>query len=249
MVRRAAFGFVVMLFVGACAQVPKEAVELSATVGRDLSVVYRSHRQLAQLIFTRMRRDVDRFVDNIYVPFQVSELVRHEVELDASRDEGEQDRSLVRMIEPALKVGAASEDQALAFRAIRIFMQMLRDDVENLRKELKAPLDEQEAEVLGSIDRAYQTIHYANSIVTGHLASVVKVHEMQSQLLGAAGIDKDLPQIIGISLSKASDKIGAIVGTAEAADEKLGNVMQNAADIKTALNELKDNLNILRKED
>lgn len=40
----------VMVLVSACAQVPKQSVELSATVGRDLVTVHNSHRELAEIL-------------------------------------------------------------------------------------------------------------------------------------------------------------------------------------------------------
>ena len=67
----------------------------------------------------------------------------------------------------------------------------IRDDVEDKRNEILAPLAAEEAEVLGGIDRGFQKLHHANSIVTGHLASIVKVHEVQADLLDAIGIEKD----------------------------------------------------------
>lgn len=47
--RKFIFLGVLLLFVWpGCAQVPKESVELSVTVGRDLAEVHRSHREKKQ---------------------------------------------------------------------------------------------------------------------------------------------------------------------------------------------------------
>ena len=68
---RLAAAVALVLALGACAQVPKESAELSATVGRDLAEMRRAHIALIDLYYERQLRDIDRFVDDVYVPFQV----------------------------------------------------------------------------------------------------------------------------------------------------------------------------------
>jgi len=73
--------FMIAITLTACAQVPKESVELSSTVGRDLAVVYDAHRELAQVLFSRMRHDVNRFVDDVYAPYQIKVAMDRQGEL------------------------------------------------------------------------------------------------------------------------------------------------------------------------
>lgn len=47
----------------ACVEVPKESVELSVTIGRDLGDVHRANRELATRYFDRIKDDVNRFGD------------------------------------------------------------------------------------------------------------------------------------------------------------------------------------------
>ena len=49
-----------LLFIS-CAQVPKESVVLSATIGRDISELYESHRALAMLLYDGMKMDINNF--------------------------------------------------------------------------------------------------------------------------------------------------------------------------------------------
>ena len=100
-------------------------------------------------------------------------------------------------------------------------------DIEDMRKKLLDPLNQQEQTVLGSINRAYQQMHYANSIVTGHLSSVVKVHEAQADLLSEIGVERDLRKEVGESLSKASTEITLLVNKAENVKEGVDTVEDN----------------------
>ena len=98
------------------------------------------------------------------------------------------------------------------------------------------------------IGRAYQQLHYANSIVTGHLSSVRKVHDTQAELLNAIGVDRDLRKEVGENLSKASDKIADLVKAAEKADAKLAQAEETAQKIKDEVSKIKERLTDNQKE-
>ena len=67
--------FCLLLCIG-CAHVPKESVELSATVGRDIAQVYRAHRELAVVLYERIKSDINRFIDEVYAPYQIQKLLQ-----------------------------------------------------------------------------------------------------------------------------------------------------------------------------
>jgi len=237
------------LLLMACAQVPKQSVELSATVGRDIAIVHTAHRELAQVLFGRMQQDINRFVDDVYAPYQIRNTFNRQNELARSSDPEDRKKSLLMAINAAFKPDASQKLQDDVLRGMGRMVSKLRTDVESMRKELLDPLNAQEAEVLGSIDRAYHQLHYANSIVTGHLSSVVKVHETQAELLEAIGIERDIRKEVGNNIAKASDRIGNLVETAEKADAKFEMVEENVQKLKDAVSELKNNLKKNHKEE
>jgi len=232
----------VLVLVASCAQVPREAVELSSTVGRDISTVYQAHRDLARLLFSRMRRDVNRFVDEVYAPYQIRYVMNRQRELATSDRAEDRRKSLLLAIDEAFKPGASSERQDEVLKGMEIFVARIRADIESLRSQLIDTLDIQEEEVLGSIDRAYQQIHYANSIVTGHLASIVKVHDAQADLLQSIGVDRDLRKVVGEGLAGASDRIADAVDKAESADDKLATAQETASNLKKTIADLQQKL-------
>ena len=238
--------FLLAIFFGlllcSCAQVPREAVELSDTVGRDIAVVHQSHRELAQILFTRMRNDVNRFIDNVYAPYQIDKVMSRQQELSLSSSDEDRNKSILLLIDAAFKPEAPPELQNTALRAMDILIKKIHADIESKRQELLDPLNAQEDEVLGSIDRAYQQLHYANSIVTGHLSSIVKVHEAQAELLQSIGVERDLRKVVSEGLAETSDKIGSLVEAAENVDNKIGVAEGNADSLKNAIMELGDKL-------
>lgn len=215
-----------------CAQVPKESVELSATIGRDLAEVHRAHRELAEVLFARMRSDVNRFVDEVYAPYQVRTVMDRQWALAHSDSEAERNASILLAINAAFEPDAPAQLQANVLAGMGLMVSRIQADIESKREELLSPLNAQEAEVLGSIDRAYDQLHYANSIVTGHLSSVAKVHETQADLLAAIGVERDLRTQVAGKLASAADDIDKLVAGAEKAENRLDQAEENAKKLK-----------------
>lgn len=174
-ITRHVLGLICLVGMVGCAQVPKQSVELSETVGRDLAELHRSHRDLASLFYDKMERDVNRFIDDVYVPFQVQRTLK------------EFQGQLTEAIEEGGRPDPTGEKQAQAVAFLSVFLEELRNEVENYRSEKLKPIREQRRQLLTSIDDAYARVRDANSITTGHLASVAKVHEMQNELLAKLG--------------------------------------------------------------
>jgi len=235
---------VLCLIASSCASVPKESVELSATVGRDIATVHKSHIELAHILFSRMRKDVNRFIDDVYAPYQIRTVMDRQYELAKSSNPDDRKKSLLLAINEAVKPDAPDKLQAAVLKGMENLVEKIREDVEAMRNELLVPLNTQEEGVIGSIDRAYYQLHYANSIVTGHLSSVVKVHETQDALLKEIGVERDLRKEISVNLAEASDKIAKFVDSAEKVDSKLDRVEEKARELKGTIGELKTKLKI-----
>jgi hypothetical protein len=60
-------------FISGCAQIPKESVQLSVTLGRDLHEMHRAHKELIIKYFARTKDDINNFIDNKYRPFMLKQ--------------------------------------------------------------------------------------------------------------------------------------------------------------------------------
>jgi hypothetical protein len=218
------FAFLWLVFYPGCAQVPKQSVELSATLGRDISEVYRAHRELALILYGRVKGDVNKFVDEVYAPYQISKLLQADHE-DFKKGDA---NSLFFTLDAAVRHPNDPNVQKSAMEAMDVFVQVLREEIESYREKRLAPVLAQEKELLSAIDRSYNQIHYANSIVTGHLASIVQVHDAQEELLSEFGIE-GLREGIGRKLSNTSNKVAELVGKARKLE---GTVLEMEAKIK-----------------
>lgn len=222
--------------LGGCASVPKEAVTLSTTVGRDIAEVHRAHYQIATILFSRMRSDINRFVDQVYVPYQIKAATDLQWRLARSENPEDQKKSLFILASKATQPEAPAELQVKTQQAFTIFTRAIQEDVDKMRADLIAKIDVKEREVLGAIDRAYLQIHYANSIVTGHLSSILSVHDAQEELLKTAGIETDLRELVGNKLSKTSAEIQHLVETSEQMEGKVDEVRDKLKETINSLN-------------
>ena len=213
------FGLIAQIL--GCAQVPKESVELSVTVGRDLVEVHRAHRELTMRYFGRMKNDINGFIDEIYRPYMTQNTMA--------------DFKLLERIQSAVEKG----DEVRAFNIMKLFVSLLSEQIENYRRELLKNISKQESEVLLAIDDSYQKIQNANAIVTGHLASIRKVHDAQAELLSRVKLE-GLRDEIAIKTVTFSDKISDIVVKARKVDQTIDKAEERMKAIEKFATELKN---------
>lgn len=205
----------------ACAQVPKESVELSVTLGRDLSEVHRAHRELTIKYFERMKKDINEFIDEIYRPYMIQNTMT--------------DFKLLERIQNTV----GRNDEVRAFDIMTLFISLLSEQIESYRRELLQNISKQESEVLLAIDDSYQKIQNANAIVTGHLASIRKVHDAQAELLSRVKLE-GLREDVATKTVAFSDKISDIIVKARKVAQTTDKAEQRLKAIEALANELKN---------
>lgn len=203
-----------VLLLTSCAQVPREAVELSATVGRDLAEMKKAHLAFVDLYYDRLYSDINAFIDDVYLPFQIHETLKDE----AIRNE------LISGIEASSLSSSTAAEQKEAFQKIEFFILLLHQEVEDYRKTKLEPVKRQHLELLRNLNDAYDQIHYANSIVTGHLASVVKVHDTQNEVLEKLEL-KDIRTELGKGIAELSEKIAELNKKAAKGEEDISKII------------------------
>ena len=221
-----------LVVLGGCASVPKESVELSATVGRDVVVVHKANRALAEALFDRLEADVNRFVDRVYAPYLIGGLLTKELSDFQENKEG-----LMRAINDAAHQAHNTELQQTALGTMDVFVATARERIEDFRNEQLAPVRAQRARVLDGIERAYTQIEYANGIVMGYLASVVKVHDAQAQILDAIGLE-GFDEKAATKLARASEQIEGLTVQGQKGGKSLDATKKTVSDLKAVLDGL-----------
>lgn len=212
---RRTIAVVALVLLTGCPDVPREAVTLSATLGRDLAEVHRSHRALAVRYFSRSKQDIDRFIDEQYRP----ELIR---DVTARTD-------FVRLLQAEL-----GKPDGNPLRLMTLFVERITTRIEKTRQELREPLELQERQLLAAIDDSYQKMQNAHAIVTGHLASIRQVQDVQAELLKSAGIE-DLRQRFIDRTADLSEDIAKLTARGEEGVEKLDKLEEKINRLKSRI--------------
>ena len=215
------------LLVCGCAQVPRESIELADTVGRDVASIEKSHLKFVDLVYDKYESDVNDFVDNVYVPYYVRESLQ--------KPSG---RQLLDSLTTAAKPGASAEEHKDAYETAELWLQVAHERVEKMRSELLAPLKAQRADITAKLSEAYGRVQKANSAVSGYLASVAKVTDLQNDLLSKLGVP-DLSDQVAKAASQISSRLDQAI---PAADKKL-------KDVEVLKDKLSEKLGKWRNED
>ena len=192
------------LILPGCASTPRQAVELSATVDRDIESLHQAHLALVKLHFDRLEKDVNAFVDGTYRPHLIRESMLK--------------FGLVEKIADSAKASGADP-----LTVMEVYVSGVEERIAALRAELLAPIRAQRDKVLVVLEDSYRRVHDGNAVVTGHLASIVRVQDAQDELLARAGL-QGLRERVVDSTARVSDQIAALTGTAERVGSKLDDV-------------------------
>lgn len=217
---------VAAIFCGAlllcgCAQVPPETVKLSSAVGDQLAEIKKAHVAEINLYFQTLEQQTSRAVDEVYAPEIIQGILK-----------GKSGQLLMAKLEDGRNGGQAAED---ALDYTNQFLVSVRGRIEKERAQRLAPIEEARVRVLVNTENAWSQAIQGNAVITGYLASAVKVRETQDQLFAKLGVPVTT-EMIGQDLAGASDKIQGAVDQLHAGSATLDATKKKIDD---ALAELK----------
>lgn len=205
-----------------CSSVPGESVELANTVGRDLEEIHRSHLALAELHFNEQIDRADRFIDESYRPAYIAEFAR-EFRLDER----------VELI--------VEQDPEKLLPVLTRFVQVANERIEAKRAELVGPIRAQRDNVLAEINSAYRQVQSAQAVVTGHLASIRDVREVQNDMLAEVGLE-GLPDRIARNTARVSRGVSTVVAAGERLDRQAGDAAGKIRELDQSIQEFRESL-------
>lgn len=203
----------VLMLTAGCATIPSEAPELSAELGSRISSIQDSHLRLLHEFFDLKREEVDRFINDEWIPLFARNVFEHErmaaewEEIVSSGDPGKRLDFIVR-------VGP-----------------MMQDRINAKRRELISPLDLLERELRSSIINTYDEARAINSTLTSFLYSAAEVHENRTRYLEMLGVtDEGIGGVID-EVSRSVSMLGEYA-------EKEREIKEKTAEYKKKLEEI-----------
>jgi len=222
---------IAIFLLGSCASIPKETVMLSSAIGTDIQALHKSHREIVKLHFSKIKGDINDFVDNVYTPYVINFTLKIEMnEFNAGRE------SLPGLIQEAAKTNSNSAaSNVLSY--MRDYIEIANEDINAMRDSLLNPIVAQENYLLNSIDKSYQNLTYANFILTTHLESIRKVKDSQSKaldLIGLKGLDNSLTN----TLTEVSETVSDALAKAKDIDVKSDEAVIKFSEIAKKINNI-----------
>ena len=133
-------GVAICLSLFGCAQVPPQSVELSATLGRDLQELQRSHRKAIDLLHDRDIEQINRYIEQVVIP-TYAKTVTDSVGPRLSQD-----------LSKAIGPNATQADKDRIYEEMRKTVLGISSRVEKQRQELTAPIEEARKARLQELD-------------------------------------------------------------------------------------------------
>ncbi len=178
-----------------CATVPREVVTLSDTVGKDLNAIHVSYKDLAKTYFDTLRKQVNDFVDNKWVPEYLKNFI--------------QDTDLKN------NITKFTSKQVLIY--LQKWVAIATKEIKKKRDSLLEPIDQDERKLLAAVDEAFGQLNYANATITANLQSIKKVKDLEDKALSALHL-KDLRDKMTDVMATSSKKLKEAIEVVKEAD-------------------------------
>jgi len=203
-----------LVFLG-CASIPPEAPELSAELGNRISAIEDVHISLLHHFFDQKRAEVDRFIQEEWVPVFAEEVFR----------------------DPKMQVAwetiVNEKDPEQRLKFLIAVGPRLQERINIKRLELIQPLDSLERQIEQKLREEYIQARSINNSITSFLLSASKVSENRNRYLNMIGISDEK---IGPVIEKLDETVTNLVMTGRGVKDKI----ESTEEYLTKLRELED---------
>lgn len=209
---------IIFLMLG-CATVPKETVELSEIVDQQIMEMQRSHEEFVGLYYDQLRKEVDNFMEQKWIPFFLSNVVNGSGEsskqfrkdLDKAYKlsnidweniievKGIKDDDVKKAILEAIKDLTLRENAQLGV-VLLDFSKAAQEQINKQRKSLIQPIDDQERYVLDKLRSGYSDLLRSSAAIKGYLAATVKLTSERDLILEKIGAIESERKIVSTAV-------------------------------------------------
>lgn len=185
--------------VSCTASVPKEVVELSYQMEKDLVQVKSTYISLVRQHVTLLKRQREYYLQHEWIPNLIEDWIAEGELISLANGTKIYDDELGDF------KSVSSPQRAKQLNSIVQWASVAVEEIDAKRKELLQPLDDAEKQLIEDIERSFSLLLLGNQTITAHLNSIREVQNVQNQLLEKAewgGLRND----INSKLSNLSDQ-------------------------------------------
>lgn len=215
---------VFMVLLVGCATIPHEAPELSTELGNRINTIQDANLTLLHRFFDLKKGDVDRFIQNEWVPTFAEEIFS--------------DEKMKKIWDTIVKENNPSDQ----LKFLVTTGPKLQEKINKKRTELISPLDDLERRIEQQIRDEYEQARSINNTITSFLLSASKLVKNRNRYLEMGGINNDK---VGQTIDEVNDAVNDLLKLGKKAEEKVS----KAEEYLTKLREIRDSLQSKKKEE
>lgn len=228
--------FITVIVCHSCASIPQETINLSQAVDNDLAQLHDEHRKLAELYFNKLESEINTFIDDVYMPFVIHNVLKVELDKYKAKDGG----TLYDVLNDA-GTHDDSESAQLALTEMSDFQQAANLAINKKRAELLSPITAQKEEVIKNINSSFDNIHKASTTITNYLKSIGKLKESQELALSKLGLN-NADRYVTKELLRASAIVDNAIYTGRQIDVKSDDAIHKINEVETEIKKISNKL-------
>ena len=187
-----------LLMFGCSATVPKEVVELSYKMERDMVQVQSTYIYLVKQHIRLLKLQRENYLKNEWIPQYVRSWIEDGQLIAMANGRVEYDEEADKFF-PVTDPNRQNQLQGVVLWAeAAVFV------IDEKRQSLIKPLELAEAQVIDSINQSFSLLLRGNKTITAHLNSIRNVQDVQNDLLSKVELD-GLRDKLNMQLSQLSD--------------------------------------------
>ncbi|WP_368085629.1 hypothetical protein [Vibrio splendidus] len=186
--------------LSACAAtVPKEVVELSYQMEKDMSQVEEAYVTLVRQHVSMLKKQREDYLYREWVPVMLEDWIQTGQLIEMAQGTVVYDESM-----GGFKT-VTQPDRLSQLSSITEWALAASEEIEAKKRELIQPLEEAEQKLIADIHLSFNLLIQGNQTITAHLNSIREVQDVQNKLLERAGWD-GLRDNINQQLSELSEQ-------------------------------------------
>jgi len=243
-----------LLLAFGCVSAPRATVELAEIADQQIAEMHASHEKFVRLYYDKLRDDVDRFMEQRWIPQFLANVVegkgeggkKFRADLDKAyklvtldwetviQTKGIKDEDVRETVLSTIKKLTTQENAVLGM-VLLDFSKGVQVEVNKQRKLLMKPINQQEAYVLDQLRMGYADLLRSSAAIKGYLASVVTLVEQREGIYQKLGVLETQGKVVDTA-TRLSDVAVMTLNATEDADKGFTKFL---ADMDKAMDELK----------
>ena len=172
------------VLLSACsATVPKEVVELSYQMEKDMSQVEESYVALVRQHVSMLKKQREDYLYREWVPVMLEDWIQTGQLIEMAQGTVVYDDSIGEF------KAVTQPDRLSQLSSITEWALVASEEIEVKKRELIQPLEEAEQKLIADIQLSFNLLIQGNQTITAHLNSIRKVQDVQNKLLERVGWD------------------------------------------------------------